>query len=85
MPMPPYPVLCYRPGCGKPAVYKIAARWSDGVTEELTTLLARVTGLSRAEAGRGNRALVAQGIATTPATGEYWLVDRDQQSLIADP
>jgi hypothetical protein len=37
MPMPPYPVCCYRPGCGRPAVYKIAARWSDGVTHELKT------------------------------------------------
>jgi hypothetical protein len=37
MPMPPYPVICYRPGCGRPAVYKIAARWSDGLTEELKT------------------------------------------------
>jgi len=37
MPMPPYPILCYRPGCGQLAVYKIAARWSDGVTQELKT------------------------------------------------
>src|SRR6266480_2872470 len=37
MPMPPYLVLCYTPGCGKPAAYKIAARWSDGVTSELKT------------------------------------------------
>ena len=37
MPMPPYPVLCYTKGCGQPAVYKIAARWSDGVTGELKT------------------------------------------------
>jgi hypothetical protein len=37
MPMPPYLVLCYQPGCGKPAVYKIAARWSDGLTQELKT------------------------------------------------
>ena len=35
--MPPYPVLCYTPGCGQPAIYKIAARWSDGVTSELKT------------------------------------------------
>jgi len=35
--MPPYPVLCTTPECGRPAVYKIAARWSDGVTEELKT------------------------------------------------
>jgi hypothetical protein len=37
MPMPPYPVLCYGPGCGRPARYKVAARWSDGVTQELKT------------------------------------------------
>jgi hypothetical protein len=37
MPMPPYPVLCSTPGCGRPAEYKIAARWSDGVTSELKT------------------------------------------------
>src|SRR6059058_6018880 len=34
---PPYPIYCYRPDCGRLAVYKIAARWSDGVTEELKT------------------------------------------------
>lgn len=37
MPMPPYPIVCYTPACGQPAVYKVAARWSDGVTEELKT------------------------------------------------
>jgi hypothetical protein len=37
MPMPPYPLICYQPGCGRPAVYKIAARWSDGLTGELKT------------------------------------------------
>jgi hypothetical protein len=35
--------------------------------------LARVTGLSRPEAGRGNRALVAEGYATSPARGVYLL------------
>jgi len=35
--MPPYPVICYAPGCQAPAAYKIAARWSDGVTHELKT------------------------------------------------
>jgi hypothetical protein len=30
-----YPVCCYH--CGAPARYKIAARWSDGVTQELKT------------------------------------------------
>jgi hypothetical protein len=37
MPMPPYPVLCYTQDCGQPAAFKIAARWSDGVTRELKT------------------------------------------------
>jgi hypothetical protein len=37
MPMPSYAVLCYTPGCVQPAAYKIAARWSDGVTRELKT------------------------------------------------
>jgi hypothetical protein len=35
--MPPYPLICYTKGCNRPAVYKIAARWSDGVTGELKT------------------------------------------------
>ncbi|VTS05227.1 hypothetical protein [Tuwongella immobilis] len=37
MPMPPYPVRCYAVGCGELASFKIAARWSDGVTAELKT------------------------------------------------
>jgi hypothetical protein len=37
MPMPAYAIWCYRQGCDRPAVYKIAARWRDGVTEELKT------------------------------------------------
>ena len=37
MPMPPYPIHCYSRDCGKLAVHKIAARWSDGVTQELKT------------------------------------------------
>jgi hypothetical protein len=38
--------------------------------------LARVTGLSRVEAGRGNRALVAEGLAKMHAPGVYELVER---------
>lgn len=37
MPMPPYPVICYAPGCTAAAEFKIAARWSDGLTHELKT------------------------------------------------
>ncbi len=35
--MPPYPIYCYTRGCPNLAVYKIAARWSDGVIGELKT------------------------------------------------
>jgi hypothetical protein len=35
--MPHYPVLCYTKDCGQKAVYKIAAKWSDGLTGELKT------------------------------------------------
>ena len=37
--------------------------------------LARVTGLSRADAGLGNRALVADGFATSPSRGVYVLAN----------
>ena len=37
MKMSPYPVRCYCRGCEQLAIYKIAARWSDGVTHELKT------------------------------------------------
>jgi hypothetical protein len=37
MPMPSYAIYCYTRDCGKLAIYKIAARWSDGVTQELKT------------------------------------------------
>lgn len=37
MPMPPYPIRCYSQSCEELAVYKIAARWSDGITSELKT------------------------------------------------
>ena len=37
MPMPPYEILCQTPACARPAVFKIASRWSDGGTRELKT------------------------------------------------
>ena len=42
--------------------------------------LARVTGLARPDAGRGNRALVAEGYATTPARGVYRLVNAPREA-----
>jgi hypothetical protein len=46
--------------------------------------LARVTGLSRPDAGRGNRALVAEGYATMLARGVYRLTARPDVPVSAD-
>jgi hypothetical protein len=58
------------------ALREIARCFLDGAGMTVPGELARVTGLSRPEAGRGNRALVAEGYATMPARGEYWLAER---------
>src|SRR6184192_2287753 len=44
--------------------------------------LARVTGLSRPDAGLGNRALVAEGYATTPARGVYVMAQEARGELL---
>ena len=46
--------------------------------------LARVTGLSRPEAGRGNRALVAEGYATMGPPGVYFLAEHRGGGVIDD-
>jgi len=51
------------------ALREIARSFLAGAGMTIPGEMARVTGLSRPEAGRGNRALVAEGYATTPATG----------------
>ena len=58
------------------ALREIARCFLAGAGMTIPGELARVTGLSRPEAGRGNRALVAEGYATMPAYGEYWLAVR---------
>ena len=55
------------------AVREIARCFLAGAGMTVPGELARVTGLSRPEAGRGNRALVAEGYATMPALGVYQL------------
>jgi hypothetical protein len=55
------------------ALREIARCFLAGAGMTIPGELARVTGLSRPEAGRGNRALVAEGFATSPATGFYHL------------
>lgn len=55
------------------ALREIARCFLDGAGMTVRGELSRVTGLSRAEAGRGNRALVAEGYATMTETGVYHL------------
>jgi hypothetical protein len=56
------------------ALREIARCFLSGAGMTIPGELARVTGLSRVEAGRGNRALVKEGYATMPAYGTYRLV-----------
>ena len=81
--IPPYEVRCTQPGCSRLAVYKIAARWSDGTTEELKTF-ALCCAECLAEAFRRSRAKqqacrTARG-ETLEAPGIYLLArgQRDQ-------
>jgi hypothetical protein len=55
------------------AIREIARCFLAGAGMTVPGELARVTGLSRPEAGRGNRALVAEGFATMLAPGWYQL------------
>ena len=55
------------------ALREIARCFLDGAGLTVRGELARVTGLSRPEAGRGNRALVAEGYASMVSPGEYQL------------
>ena len=55
------------------ALREIARCFLAGAGMTLRGETARVTGLSRPEAGRGNRALVAEGYTTMPANGVYRL------------
>jgi hypothetical protein len=75
------------------ALREIARSFLAGAGMTIPGELARVTGLSRPDAGRGNRALVAEGYALMPAYGTYTLaappssVSREQpQRVVAlDP
>jgi hypothetical protein len=55
------------------ALREIARSFLAGAGMTIPGELARVTGLSRPEAGRGNQALVAEGCANMPAPGVYRL------------
>src|SRR5229473_8271674 len=63
------------------ALREIARCFLAGAGMTIPGELARVTGLSRPDAGRGNRALVAEGYATTPAPGFYHLAESRQSEI----
>jgi hypothetical protein len=63
------------------AVKEIARCFLASAALTIPGELARVTGLSRPEAGRGNRALVKEGFALMLAPGFYRLRDVPSQSL----
>jgi len=65
------------------ALREIARCFLDGAGMTIPGELARVTGLSRPEAGRGNRALVAEGYAESPGPGIYRLLNRGSADLPA--
>ena len=62
------------------AVKEIARCFLTGAGMTVRGELARVTGLSRPEAGRAHRALVAEGYATMLSPGVYRLADLTPQS-----
>ena len=58
------------------ALREIARCFLTGAGMTLPGELAKVTGLSRPEAGLGNRALVNEGYAISPKVGKYFLSDK---------
>ena len=60
------------------AVREVARCFLTGAGLTIPGELARVTGIARPEAGRGNRALVAEGWATMHTAGVYEMNGRER-------
>jgi hypothetical protein len=67
------------------ALREVARCFLIGAGMTIPGELARVTGLSRPDAGLGNRALVAEGFATTSASGVYHLAAGDASGSPVSP
>jgi hypothetical protein len=67
------------------ALREVARTFLSGARLTVPGELARVTGLSRPDAGRGNRALVAEGYARMLATGTYELTSACGESMQSTP
>lgn len=68
-----FPDLARRRIARETALREVARAFLSGAGMTLRGELARVTALSRSDAGLGNRALVADGSAATSGTGVYTL------------
>lgn len=66
------------------ALQEIARCFLSGAEMTIPGELARVTGLSRVDAGLGNRALVAEGFATSPSRGVYIRASTAAASEVSD-
>ena len=64
------------------ALREIARCFLSGAGMTFPGEMARVAGLPRPEAGRGNRALVTEGYATTPARGVYVLAANPEAEAV---
>ncbi len=67
------------------ALREIARAFLTGAGTTVPGELARVTGLSRRDAGLGNRALVAEGFATSPSRGVYVLSEMPDPTRSTSP
>lgn len=61
------------------ALREVARAFLDGAGMTVRGELAKVTGLTRPDAGQGNRALVMEGYAVRVAPGVYRLADLDER------
>jgi hypothetical protein len=61
------------------ALREVARSFLEGAGQTLRGELAKVTGLSRPDAGLGNRALVTEGYAVRLADGVYQLADLERR------
>jgi len=68
-----FPALARRRMAREAALREVARAFLAGAGMTLRGELARVAGLSRTDAGLGNRALVAEGAAVMRSTGQYVL------------
>ena len=61
------------------ALREVARAYLEGAGMTLRGELAKVTGLSRADAGKGNHALVKEGSAVRVEDGVYRLTDFEER------